>query len=196
MRKFILVKYINLSLIFTLTSLSFSVAQANDIKTCQTYLGYPSVVVQTLSQARAVMDKAKAMHFISSSKYDHLIDDLSELTLGLDKKSKHETFLGIIQNWSVFALKLESQITAYEKLSLEDQKKYFEKMKLPISFMTSHFITFLETKHLKFNYKRMNSILIYMNKISSEEDLILYLYEFEKQVLKFFSVNEFINCKA
>jgi hypothetical protein len=158
--------------------------------------GYPIEVIKTLDRARGVMEKAKSLHFVSKSKYDHLLEDLDMLSADLDKKSKNQTFLAMINNWNVFALRLEAQIKNYEIMDLNKQKKYFQKMKLPILFMTSHFITFLETKHTKFEYRRMNSMLVFMNKMNPDDDLLLYLFEFEKQVLKFFSTNEFINCKA
>jgi hypothetical protein len=222
MRKFILVKIVIEFII--LISLSATTAFANT-NSCSEYLvglgvkisdsnsfidlnnntndrfkleksGYPTEVVRTLVKAREIMDKAKALHFVSKSKYDHLLEDLEILSEGLDKKSKNQTFLEMINNWFSFALSLEAKITDYEKMDLKDQKPYFQKMKLPIAFMTSHFITFLETKHTKFEYRRMNSMLVFMNKMNQSSDLLLYLFEFEKQVLKFFSTNEFINCKA
>lgn len=157
---------------------------------------YLNELNQTLDKARSLIHKTKELNFIAKSKYDHLLEDLDELSTKLDKKSKHETFIDIIGKWHSFSLKLEENIAVYEGLSLSDQKLYFEKMKLPISFMTSHFITFLETKHLKFDYERLRSILIYMDRLEANTDFFLYLYEFEKQVLKFFSKDEFINCKA
>lgn len=159
-------------------------------------LGYPKLLVDTLLKVRQLMDKSKSLKFITKSKYDHLLEDLEELSKELNKKSKNESFMEMIKKWYEFSLLLEKQIQAFEGLDLNQQRLYYEKMKLPISFMTSHFITFLETKHLKFSYQRIYSILKYMVDLDSNSDLVLYLYQFEKQVLKFFSRNEFLDCQA
>lgn len=158
--------------------------------------GYPQKLEDTLYKVRKVLDTAKELKFIAKSKHEHLLDDLEELSKELDKKAQNETFMAIIEKWSLFAETLETQIQSFQALSETQQKLYFEKMKLPVAFMTSHFITFLETKHLKFNYLRMHTVLKYMTELDSKADLVLYLYEFEKQVLKFFSKKEFINCNA
>lgn len=159
-------------------------------------LGYPKLLVDTLLKVRQLMDKSRSLKFISKSKYDHLLEDLEELSKELNKKSNNESFMEMIKKWYDFSLLLEKQIQAFEDLEQGQQRLYFQKMKLPISFMTSHFITFLETKHLKFSYQRMYTILKSILEKDLDKDLILFLYQFETQVLKFFSKVEFIDCQA
>ncbi len=193
-------KLISLICIFSAVSFSFY-KKADGSHSCETFLAkintdYPEKLSNTLSKARAILDKSKNLKFISNSKYIHLLEDLEELSKNLNKKSENQSFTEIINKWNDFSLILKKQIQSFERLPEIEQKLYFEKMKLPISFMTSHFITFLETKHLKFSYQRMYSILKFTSELEENSDLILFLFEFEKQVLKFFSKNEFIDCLA
>lgn len=152
--------------------------------------------LQTLEGVKSLLEKAKAHGFFTKSKYDHLLDDLNELENVLDKKTNHESFNFIMGHWTVFLKELKQQFDAYLQLSPADQKLYFAKMQLPLTFMTSHFVTFLETSHLKFKYQRMAQVLKSINAGDRSEGLTLFLYHFEKQVLKFFSLKEFLNCQA
>ena len=69
---------------------------------------YPQKLVDTLGKARAMMDKAKELNFITKSKYDHLLEDLEELSQELDKKSKYANFMEMTTQLYDFATRLEA----------------------------------------------------------------------------------------
>ena len=155
-----------------------------------------TIAIQTLEGAKVLLQKAKDHGFFTKSKFEHLMDDLTELEAVLNKKTQNESFNYLMKQWAQFLQDLNLQFDQYLKLGPAGQKTYFTKMQMPLVFMSSHFVTFLETSHLKFKYQRMNQVLKAMNSKNASQDITLYLYQFEKQILKFFSLKEFLSCKA
>lgn len=202
---------ISLSLISLISFISAgSIAQAAANNTCEELLvakvdssntkaeitDTQTSIGELIEEVEALIDQALEIKLLKKSESKHLKSDLAELKEEKILKESHPTTQFLLSQWRSFISQTKTQLEAYKQLDKKEQKKWKSKMELPLYFATGHFIVFLETNNKSFDYAKMATILKVMNSDAVQTDLKLYLYAFEKQVLRFFSLKEFRLCKA
>lgn len=152
--------------------------------------------LSAITAAESLVTRALQSKLIKTSEAKHLREDLEALKKSPNPKEGQETYRVLLADWNAFSRDIEAKINQFEKLPRAEQKKLKPKIELPIYFATAHFIVFLETNNQAFNYARMSNILTAVNGRSNKEDLMVYLYVFEREMKRFFSAREFRRCRA
>ncbi len=183
------------SLILTILILFSFRAQASP--QCRSILSTPLVAPsrhETIQASLRVLDTLKNEGLIKPKDYKHAKEDLEAGEEQIQKKAGHASFDQILEKWSKYLSSLEAQLTKYKKLTATEQKVWRSKLQLALFFGVGHFVTFLESSNPNV-YSKINSILSHMNTLPTDLDSKVFLFELEKQVLKYFSIKEFVKCR-
>lgn len=132
--------------------------------------------------------------FIKPKQFKHAKEDLEAGREQIRSKRDQASFKEILNEWTIYLETMELQIKNYKKMNEKDQKAWAEKLHLAAFFGVGHFVTFLESSNTNV-YSKINHILKHMNALPKDIDVKVFLFELEKQVMRYFSVKEFKKCK-
>lgn len=146
-----------------------------------------------IEKSLQILELLKTHGLINEKKYKHAKEDIEAGLEQIKKKKGNPAFDEILGKWEKH---LENSLQLNKKfleLPLDEQKVWKEKLETYLFFGVGHFVTFLESSDKKV-YKKINSILDHMNSLDVSDPKII-MFEFEKQVMRFFSKKEFKRCK-
>lgn len=146
-----------------------------------------------IEKSQKNLDAMRELGLVNEKQYRHYKEDLLAGKDQIDKKQGHEVFAEILKRWELFLDRSSDVVEEYRKMSPSDKKKWKEKINLVLFFSVGHFVTFLESDK-KNVYQKTKSILDHMNALPSDVASLVFLFEFEKQVMRFFSLKEFRRC--
>lgn len=149
-----------------------------------------------LSKSEDIISLSLNLKILTGREASHLRSDIKELLSEANAKENISSFNDIVSRWEPMIFDVEAKLKEFQALPKNEQKQWKSKMELPVYFATAHFIVFLETKSKKFDYSKISNILEALEGKGVKDDLKLYLFVFEKQVRRFFSIREFRRCRA
>jgi len=176
--------------------LLFQVSLANALS-CKNLLGNKVSIPakhSTIALSEKSLNLMKELRLINESEFNHFKEDLLAGQSEIDSKIQHESFKEVLTKWETFLKKIDPEIEKFKTLTTKEQKNWKKKMRTLLFFNVGHFVTFLESSDLKV-YKKSNTMLDSLNALPEGADLKVYMFEMEKEVMKYFSIDEFNKCK-
>jgi len=153
-----------------------------------------SKVHRAIEKSEKSLNLLLELGLIKKSEFKHYKEDLLAGQDQINAKKHHKSFQEVLNKWETFFLKIDSQLDSFQSYSKKDKELWKEKMKTLLFFNVGHFVTFLESSDVKV-YQKSNAMLDRMISLPENADLKIYLFEMEKEVMKYFSLKEFKKCK-
>ena len=173
--------------------------QCLDLLSSNTQIATTTSLKEVTANAIKILNLMKKTGLIKDEHYfSHAKKDLENTEEEIERKMDNEIFENLLSKWAALMDKTLAQFENYDNLSTKDKEVWAYKLEVIGKFSIGQFVTFVETEGkitAKSLYKIQNQILMYMNALPDNAGFKIFSYELEKQIKRFFSITEIINCK-